>query len=313
MSTAVKRTVVICVIAAILLIVGFLTFYVVNEGESALVLTFGKVTDTKGPGLYLKIPFIQTVEKASVTQIRALEYGFRTQKEANTTAGAEYVDMPDEAKMLTSDGNIVEVEMIYSVVINNVYDFLYKVDDPWGTLHEAVATVLRRNIQNKLIDDALLNKQQIETEVLPDIRDLIQKYQMGVTIREVRIQNIVVPKEVKSAYDDVINANMEKAKKLEEAEKYKNEILPTARAKAYSMIQAAEGYKAEKIAQAQGDVAKFQEILKKYTANKDITKIRLFIETFERIMGKVKSKYVIEADNGTLKFLPIGSQQQGGN
>ena len=89
---------------------------------------------------------------------------------------------------------------VYSAVISNVYDYYHKVDDPWGTIHEAFATVARRNIQNKTIDDALLNKQQIEAEILPDFRELVKKYEVGVEIREVRIQNIAVPKEVDAAY-----------------------------------------------------------------------------------------------------------------
>ena len=302
----------VAVIVAVLFLLGLTTFFVVNEGEEALVLTFGKVTDTKGPGLYMKIPFIQTVEKESRTQIRAMEYGFRTEKTGNTSAAAQYTEVTDEAKMLTGDGNIVEVQVIYSVAVDNVYDYLYKVDDPWGTLHEAFATVVRRNTQNKTIDDALLNKQLIESEIAPDFKELVKQYEIGIEIREVRIQNIAVPKEVDAAYQDVNNAKNEKTKKLEEAEKYKNDIVPTARANAYKMIQAAEGYKAEKIAQAQGDVANFMEILNKYSANKDITKMRLYIETFEKIMAKVKNKYIVEADDGLIKFLPIENTLQGG-
>ena len=313
MSSKIKLRIVLAVIiVAVLLILGFSTFFVVNEGEKALVLTFGKVTDERDPGLYMKIPFIQTVEKESVTQIRALEYGFRTEQTGNTSVAAKYQEVTDEAKMLTGDGNIVQVEVVYSAVISNVYDYYHKVDDPWGTIHEAFATVARRNIQNKTIDDALLNKQQIEAEILPDFRELVKKYEVGVEIREVRIQNIAVPKEVDAAYQDVNNAKNEKTKKLEEAEKYTNQVLPTARASAYKMIQAAEAYKAQKIAQAQGDVANFMQVMQKYVLNKDITKRRLYIEAFEKIMASVKDKYIIEQDGGLIKFLPIGSAQSSG-
>jgi membrane protease subunit HflK len=311
-AKTIKKIVFASIVVIILLIIGFSSFYIVNEGEEALVLTFGKFTDQKGPGLYMKIPFIQSIEKESVTQIRTMEYGFRTKTTGNTTASPEYEDLANETKMLTGDGNIVEVEVIYSVVISNVYDYFYKVDDPWGTLQEAFATVLRRNIQNKTIDDALLNKQQIEAEILPDFRDLVKKYEIGITVREVRIQNISVPNEVEAAYQDVNNAKNEKTKKLEEAEKYSNEVVPAARANAYKMIQTAEAYKAEKIAQAQGDVANFLAVLNKYSVNKGITKLRLYIETFEQIMSKVKNKYIIEADDGLIKFLPIQNEQQGG-
>lgn len=109
----------------------------------------------------------------------------------------------------------------------------------------AFEAIIRRNIQNRRLDDALLNKEEIERQVLPDFQALIDTYEMGVKINDVRIQNITVPAAVSAAYEDVNNAKNEKTKRLDEAEKYANEVLPTARSTAYQTLQEAEAYKAE--------------------------------------------------------------------
>ena len=291
----------------VFLVVVFLLMgiYRVDQGEDAMVLTFGEVTSHKSSGIYFKIPFVQTVEKESLTSIRTIEYGFRTKQVGSTTQSSQYDDVAEEAIMITGDGNIVNVEVIYQIVIKDVKSFFFEVDDPIGTLKLAFETVLRRNIQGKTLDDALLKKQEIENEVLPDLKKIINSYKMGIEIRTIQIQNIRVPNEVTAAYEDVNNAKNEKTRKLDEAEKYKNEKIPLARSKAYQMIQASEGYKAEKVAQATGDVANFESVYAKYLTSKDITRKRLMIETMESILSKAKTKYVLESGDGLLKFLPL--------
>jgi len=293
------------VLLILIAVIASTSFYRVNQGEEALVLTFGKVTDVKEAGLYWKIPFIQSVQKESVTTIHTMEYGFRTKKIGDTSRAAEYEDVPDEAIMLTGDGNIVTVEVIYQYTIEDVKSFLYQAKDPIDTLKLAFETVLRRNVQSKTIDDALLNKQEIANEVFSELQNVVNSYGLGIKIRGVEIQNIQVPQEVSAAYEDVNNAKNEKTRKLDEAEKYKNEKVPAARANAYETIEAAEAYKAEKIAQALGDVANFEEVLNKYLASKEITKKRLFIETMENILSKAKMKYIVDDSGEFLKFLPI--------
>ena len=112
--------------------------------------------------------------------------------------------------------------------------------------------MLRRNLQNRTLDEALLAKQEIEAQVLPDFLAMIKPYKLGITVSAVRIQNISVPTEVNSAYEDVINAMTEKTKNLDEAEKYKNQVVPNARGQAYKMVQDAQAYSAKTIANAEG-------------------------------------------------------------
>ena len=152
--------------------------------------------------------------------------------------------------MLTNDNSIVSIEAIYQYTIRDVKQYYFDVDDPEGTLQLAFEAIIRRNIQNRPLDDALLNKEEIERQVLPDFQALIDTYEMGVKINDVRIQNITVPADVSAAYEDVNNAKNEKTKRLDEAEKYANEVLPEARSRAYQTLQEAEAYKAETIAAA---------------------------------------------------------------
>jgi membrane protease subunit HflK len=157
--------------------------------------------------------------------------------------------------MLTGDQNIVSVEAVYQIFVKDVSSFFYEVDDPFGTMRCAFETVLRRNLQNRTLDDALLNKQDIASKVRDDFRAMLAPYNLGIEVKEVMIQNISVPAEVDAAYQDVNNAKNEKTRKLDESEKYKNQVVPNARAHAYKLIQDAEAYKAETVANAEGEVA----------------------------------------------------------
>ena len=307
MKLTIGKKVLILILAAVVLLLaaGADSFYRVGQGEEALLLTFGRVTATKGPGLYWKIPLVQDVIKESVTTIHTKEYGFRTTRSSSAGVAAEYADVTDESVMLTNDDSIVSIEAIYQYTIRDVKQYAFDVDDPEGTLQLAFEAILRRNIQNRSLDDALLNKEEIEQQVLPDFQALIDTYEMGVKINDVRIQNITVPVEVASAYADVNNAQNEKTKRLDEAEKYANAILPVARSNAYQILQEAEGYKAETIAQAQSEAAVFSAVYEKYQAAPEITRTRLLIETMERILQNSGRIIVAEPDSDVVKILNV--------
>ena len=311
-----KRKVSVALIVAIAVVAaaaltGASGFYRVGQGEEALVLTFGRVTDHRGPGLLWYCPLIQEVKAESVTTIHTMEYGFRTTQTGGTTAGAQYADNTDEGVMLTGDNSIVQVEAIYQYTISDVKEYLYDVDDPLTTMHLAFEAVLRRNIQSRPLDDALLNKEEIERQVLPDFQKMIDSYEMGVTIRGVRIQNISVPKDVTAAYEDVNNAKNEKTRKLDEAERYQNEVLPAARSRAYQTLQEAESYRADQVAKATAEVSVFKSIYEKYRLAPQVTKDRLTIETLERVLSGADRKFIVSGEDGTLKLLPLEGEKGG--
>ncbi len=302
-------------LVGIVLIIALFSFYRIQQGENAIVLTFGEVTDTKTQaGLYWHLPIVQTVQIQSTTEIHTFEYGYRTTQSGTTTTAAQYYDVEAEAIMLTGDSSIVSVEAIYQVKINDVEKFFYEVDDPFGTLRYAFETVIRRNVQNRTLDVALLDKSAIEREVFPDFKSLVEDtYNIGIAVVQVKIQNIAVPTEVKSAYQDVINARNEQTTKLDEGEKYSNEVVPASEAKAYKMIQDAEAYKAETIANANGEVAVFNAVYEKYILSPEITRKRLFIETIESIMANADQKYIVSSGSDVLEFLPLETTTQGGD
>lgn len=297
-------------VLAVIILAGLLAysgFYRVGQGEEALVITFGRVTATKGPGLYWRIPFVQGIISESITSIHTKEYGFRTASQGSAGRAAKYVDDTNESVMLTNDNSIVALEAIYQYTIRDVKQYHFDVDDPEGTLQLAFEAVIRRNVQSLTLDDALLNKEDIERAVLPEFQQIVDSYEMGVKINSVRIQNITVPKDVTAAYEDVNNAKNEMTKRLDEAEKYANEILPSARSNAYQLLQEAEAYKAESVAAAESEVAVFDAVYEKYKAAPEITRTRLLIETMENILQNSGKIVVADDSSQVMKVLDLNN------
>ena len=294
------------VVLAIVAAIGFGGLYRVGQGEQALVITFGEVTDTNGPGLYWRMPGIQQVIARSVTAIHNVEYGYRTSIAGTSKSAAEYTDVVSESVMLTNDNSIVQLEAIYQYTIRDVKEYLFDVEDPVGTMHLAFEAILRRNIQNRSLDDALLNKDTIEQEVLPDFQALIDSYDMGVKVHGVHIQNITVPSEVIANYEDVNNAKNEMTRRLDEAQQYENRVLPQARSQAYELIQHAQAYEVDVTAQAQAETAVFDAVLAQYKAQEDTAKSRMLIETMEQILGGAGRIVVVDQDSQVLKHLDLG-------
>ena len=283
--------------------------YRVGQGEQALVITFGKVTRTNGPGLYWHMPGVQQIIAESVTTIRDVEYGYRTSKTASRTSNAEYTDVMEESVMLTNDNSIVQLEAIYQYTIRDVKQYVFDVVDPEKTMHLAFEAILRRNIQSRSLDEALLSKDLIEQEVLPDFQALIDSYEMGVKINGVHIQNITVPSAVIANYEDVNNAKNEKARRLDEAQTYENKVLPLTRSQAYQMTQSAQAYKASEVAKAEAEVALFRAVYERYQAQPDITRDRMIIETMESILGEAGKIVVVDQSNNVLSLLDLSEDQ----
>ena len=313
MTTTAKRKgrwlVPVIILAAIALLVST-GLYRVGQGEEALVITFGKVTDTKGPGLYWRMPGIQRIIAHSITTIHDVEYGYRTSRSASRLSNAEYTDVTDESVMLTNDNSIVQLEAIYQYTIRDVKQYVFDVVDPERTMHLAFEAILRRNIQNRSLDEALLSKDMIEQEVLPDFQALIDSYEMGVKINGVHIQNITVPQAVIANYEDVNNAMNEKTRRLDEAQTYENQVLPLARSQAYQLTQRAQAYKASTIAEAEAEVALFRAVYEKYKAQPEVSRSRMLIETMESVLGGAGRIVVAEQDGGLLQVLDLAGQDQ---
>jgi len=286
------------------------SYYTLDNAEEAVIERFGKLyTVQSAAGLHFKMPFIDTAHIVNTNEIISLQYGYRTESDATTTQAATYRDVSSEEIVITSGSYLINIGAVIQYRITDPAAYIYNVDDQEGTIRLAFESVLRSNIQNQQLDDALINKDSIAKEILPDLVQKLSAYNLGITITEVKLTDVLLPEEVQYAYDDVNIASNEKDSYKSQAEKYANEMLPKARAEAYQTIQEAEAYKAEKVAQAKGDVENFNQVYDKYRVSQEITKTRLYIETMESILSTVDQKYIIDmSGDDILKFLPLDPQ-----
>ncbi|MBN2557590.1 MAG: FtsH protease activity modulator HflK [Clostridia bacterium] len=303
----------ITLIVAVLLIWLATGLYTVKSegGEAAVVLRFGNHVDTVyDAGLHWHLPSpIETIEKEKLKEIRIIELGFRTTRTGSQTEYSEYISVPDEARMLTQDENLVDVETVIQYEITDIEAYIFNVDDQVSTLTISAESAIRRVVASHTLDEVLTdNKSTVQSEILVDLQGICDIYELGVRINNVVLQDVEAPSDVDAAFKDVANAREDKASYINEAETYKNEVLPQARGNAAEMINQAEAYKAKRIAEAKGDVANFLQVLEKYELGQEVTRVRMYIETMEAILPGM-TKYIVSSDDGTIKFLPLEQSQ----
>lgn len=308
MNTKASRIVLIVLVALVIVFLGMNSWYILPSGHQAVVQRFGaKIDVQKNTGLNFKLPVVDKVTIVNSKETLSIQYGYRPDTGPTSTQAATYKDVADEQVVLTDGSYLVNIGAIIQYRISDAADYVLNVDDQEGTIRLAFEDVLRRNMQNKTLESALVNKDSIAREISPELSKKLNAYGLGITITEVKFTDVLLPEEVRFAYDDVNIAENEKTEYLSKAEKYKNEMLPKARANAYELIQSAEAYKAEKVSQAKGDVENFLQVYEKYKLAEDVTKARLYIETMEDVLKKVKNKVIIdfEDNSGTYKYLPL--------
>ncbi len=302
------------IIAVLLVIVGFNSIYIINSGEQAVITRFGDLISTEtSTGLRFKFPFIDRVDIVNFENLYVLEFGFRS----NTADGGSRNMMSDpsqyqnpvveEAIMLTGDLNIVHADWTVIYKVNDSYNWLFRVDDPLTTLRIVSESTYRRVVASHVLDDILTDKKDvISAEIKTDLQSICNKYQLGVEIRAVELQDALAPEEVRPAFNDVSAAREEKEAKINEARKYENEKLPVANGQAVKMVNDAEGYKAQRINDALGATARYAAIEAEYAANPGIMRTRLYLEMIREVLPKVNMVYFVDESGNTLKFLPLG-------
>ena len=212
--------------------------------------------------------------------------------------------------MLTGDEQIIDAQITVQYKINDPAKYLFNVrnlEGASGAIKDAAEVALRRVVGQRPIDDVLIReKLQVEIDIRTFLQDIMNGYDSGITVVEVKLQTVQPPKEVAAAFNDVVSAKEDKDTLIKEAEGYKEDIIPKARGKARRLVLEAEAYKAAKVKQAQGDTERFLMILEEYQNAKDITRERLYLETMEQILPNVK-KFIInpEAGGGLLQLLPL--------
>jgi membrane protease subunit HflK len=280
--------------------VAFTTWYTVDESDQAVILTFGKVEEgITEPGLHFKLPWpIQSVEKLS-KETFSLQFGYEEKD-------GEIKDFPEETKMITGDENIVLADLVVQWKITDPEKYLYNAEDPEEVLYDSTSASLRSIIGSSKIDDALTSgKAEIEAEVRELLTSLVNKYDIGISVLAVKLQDVELPNEdVRKAFTDVTDARETANTKLNEAEKYKNQRMNEAEGEKDALISKAEGEKAARLERARGDVAVFNKIYGEYKNNPNITRERLVLETLEQVLPEAEI-YIMNDDGNTMKYFPI--------
>lgn len=299
---AIGRGFKIAAIVIVVIICLFGSFYKVGEQQQAVITMFGKVIDTKGAGLYGKLPFIQKVHMVDTTT-HGLQIGYRNSDEGS-------YDVPEEALMITSDFNFVNVDFYLEYRVSNPQTYLYATENPEAILRNTAQACIRTAISNYTVDDVITTgKSQIQADIREMLNSELAKNDIGLQLVNITIQDAQPPTDaIMQAFKSVETAKQGKETAINNAKKYQNEKVPQAEADADKIIQQAEAAKASRISEAEGQVARFNEMYAEYIKNPLITKQRIFYETMEEVLPGAK---LIIDDGGTQKILPLDSFTDG--
>ena len=285
------------VLIAFLGLVAITSWYTVDESEQAVIVTFGKADAViTEPGLHFKWPWpVQKAVKLS-KETFSLTFGY-------TEEDGEIKEFPHETKMITGDENIVLADLVVQWKITDPVKYLFNSERPRDILYDATSASLRSIIGSSKIDDALTSgKAEIEAEVWELLSALMEKYDLGISILTVKLQDVELPnKEVRKAFTEVTDARETMNTKINEAKKYQNKRLNEAEGERDAIISKAQGEKEARIQRAIGDVAVFNKLYEQYRTNPQVTRRRLVLETLEQVLADAEI-YIMNDDGNTLKY-----------
>ncbi|MEJ5228552.1 MAG: FtsH protease activity modulator HflK [Pseudothermotoga sp.] len=294
------KLIVVLVVVMLLVVYVATGVYQVDPSQVALVKTFGKYSHTVGPGIHIHAPFpFQSHVIVDVQTIRKQEIGFRTVKPG------QYVQKKEEALILTGDGNIVSVEAVVQYRVNDPVKFVFRVENPEELVKFTTESALREMVAKRTVDEILTaERDRVSYEVHQITQQLLDTYDVGITVINVLLQEVVPPQTVIAAFDDVNNAKQDKERYINEALRYANNLIPSVEGEVKKIILEAEAYAQQRVLQAQGETQRFLSILKEYKGSPRITETRLRIETLEEVLPKAKRIILLDgSQNITLLSL----------
>src|SRR6267143_1955557 len=282
-------------------------FYIVVEGTRGVVLSFGKFSDERMPGLRWRWPWpIQSHEIVNLSQVRTLEVGYRNNVRTKVLK---------ESLMLTDDENIVDLQFAVQYLVKDAKDFTFNVRRPDESAMQIAETAMREVIGKHRMD-AILYETQVD--VANRARDLMQdihdRYKTGIQVSTVTIQNAQPPEQVQAAFDDAVKAGQDRERQKNEGQAYANDVIPRARGAASRLFQEADGYKQRVIANAEGDASRFKQVLTEYAKAPQVTRERIYIDTMREILSSTNKIMMDFRGPSNLLYLPLDKlMQQGGS
>lgn len=300
------------VIALIVLIWLGTGFYIVDQGKRGVVLRFGKHVETTMPGPRWHMPFpIESVTIVNLEQVRTVEVGYRSHGEGGPGRSREL----KESLMLTDDENIIDLQFAVQYNLKSAEDFLFNnrfspggVGDIEANAVRGVAETAIREIVGKSRMDFVLyeGREEVAVRAKKLMQDILDRYQSGINIVSVTMQNAQPPEQVQAAFDDAVKAGQDLERQKNEGQAYANDVIPKARGYAARLLEEANGYKQRVINEAMGNASRFSQILAEYEKAPQVTRQRLYLEAQEQILANT-SKVVVDqkSGSGSLLYLPL--------
>ena len=302
--------VLLAVLALLVVIGGFSSFYQVPASSVAIVQRFGKYLTTKEPGLHFKLPFgLDQVTFVEVRRQLKLEFGYGTRGALNDYQyNRDGGDMELEKNMVTGDLNAAVVEWVVQFHISEARAYVFNFLEPQTTLRDLSESVMREVVGDRSIDEVLtVGRQEMEVKALEKLQTIASTLNMGIHIDQVQLGNVNPPLEVKDSFDEVNRAQQQKESSINQANGEYNRVIPEARGKAEQSVSQAEGYATPRVNEAEGDTARFKALLTEYQKAPAVTKKRIYLETLSEVLPNVPGKIII--DDKVPQFLPLMNLQ----
>ncbi len=284
-------------------------FYRVQPDEQGVVLRFGAYAYWTPPGLHWHVPWpVEAIELPTVTRINRTEIGYRSIPGGNVESGRDAAgrDVLAESLMLTGDENIIDIDVAIFWRINDASAFLFNTANPETLVRAVAESSMREVIGRTPIQPALTQaRAQIEADVLKQTQEILDRYKAGVEITQVQLQKVDPPAAVIESFRDVQRANTDAERMRNEAESYRNDIVPRARGDAARIVAEGQGAKAASIARATGEAQQFDSVLKAYQAAKDVTLRRMYLDTMQDVLMHGQPLVVDDKLKGLVPFLPL--------
>ncbi|MEM7173176.1 MAG: FtsH protease activity modulator HflK [Pseudomonadota bacterium] len=283
---------------------GFTGLYRVQSNQEGVVLRFGKWVDTTQPGLNWHLPYpIETVVTPGVTDVHQIDVGFQGSASGNRT---QRRDIPEESLMLTGDQNIIDIDFSVLWKISDAGQYLFNIRDPEATVKIAAESAMREIIGRTDIQPALTEARgTVETDTRSLLQNILNEYEAGIEITDLVLQDVQPPAAVIDAFTDVQRALQDRDRARNEADAYRNDILPRARGEAQRQIQGAQAYKERLENEAEGEAERFLSVYNAYKENPDVARRRMYLETLQGVLGRTDKVIMDSRTQGAVPYLPL--------
>ena len=278
-------------------------FYIVDASQRGLVLQFGKYKESTESGLRWRLPYpIQSHELVNISGVRTLEIGYR---------GSERNKVLKEALMLTDDENIINIQFAVQYILKDPVAYIFNNRGPDEAVMQAAETAIREIVGKSRMDFVLYEgREQIAIKASNLMQEILDRYETGIQISKVTMQNAQPPEQVQSAFDDAVKAGQDRERQKNEGQAYANDVIPKARGTAGRLMQEAEGYKQRLIATAEGDASRFRQLNNEYAKAPEVTRNRLYLETMQQVYANTSKVMVDAKGQGNLLYLPLDKLMQ---